>query len=530
MTDKNLKIHVRSGNRRIDAEPGRSLMEALIKENIFLRSDCGGKGTCRKCRIEVIEPDGSVEIREACRLTLTDDIAIHIPRVSMLSPHIISKAPILLPAGFEKKFEKLKGRDRFGVAVDLGTTTIAVYLCNMAKGRILSSLAVKNPQVLYGDDVMSRIGAAGQNAGKLKDIQELVVRAIEWGIKKVAASFDIEQTMISQVLIAGNPTMIHLLAGVDPSPLGVSPYQPVFSEAKKIGSGKLGFQLGDCSIQTLPQVSGFIGGDILSAAVAADLRSKPEGTLLIDLGTNGELMLKAKDGFYATSCATGPAFEGASVSCGMQALPGAVNNVRIQTFNASPAYTCINPTNASAEKPSGICGTGVISAVAQFLHTGIILPDGAFVRDVELPGLKTDSAGRLRYVIVPEGQSGQGRSVFISQKDIRSVQLGKSALITGIELLLKYANIQRPERILVAGAFGSFLDINDMITLGMIPAVDSTKVEAIGNAAGAGAVMALCDDFYFKESLQMAGEIRVVDLASDPDFQDRFIENLIFPM
>ncbi|MCK5837447.1 MAG: DUF4445 domain-containing protein, partial [Desulfobacula sp.] len=378
MSNKKYYIHLLPHGRQIEAKPGRSLIESLMDESIFLRSDCGGKGVCKKCKVKVIAENGEFEFKKACKLIISEDISIEIPETSMLSSHIISKAAASLPAAFKDRFKNVDGKYGYGIAVDLGTTTIAVYLCNTTKGRVLSSLAVKNPQALYGDDVMSRISAIGQEDKNLGYLQKLVVRAIEWGIKELLASLDLSEEVVSQMVTVGNPTMIHIFAGVNPESIGVSPYQPAFYEAKKIQSNDLGFKIKNFSIQLLPQVSGFIGGDILSATLAVDLENQPEGTLLVDLGTNGELMLKGKDQFFATSCATGPAFEGATLSCGMQAIPGAINKVEIKSVEDLSEYTIINPSNSSGLKPSGICGTGVISAVAQFCQHKIIDPGGAF--------------------------------------------------------------------------------------------------------------------------------------------------------
>jgi len=525
-----IRINILSHGKQLNIIPGRSLMEALIDQNIFLRSDCGGKGTCGKCRVKKKLENGGHEIINACTYTVSDDIKIEIPESSMMSSHIISKAPVSLPKVFTDKFENINEKECYGIAVDLGTTTIAVYLCDTARGRILSSSSVKNPQVLYGDDVMSRIGAIGRDEKNLEHLQNLVVRAIEWGAKDLLSSLDLEENIISQMVVVGNPTMIHILAGVDPKSIGVSPYQPAFYDAKSIPSDDLGFKLESFPIQILPQISGFIGGDILSAAIASDLENKPDGTLLVDLGTNGELMLKANGKFYATSCATGPAFEGATLACGMQAIPGAINKVQIKTQKDIPEYTLINSSKYSKEKPSGICGTGVISAVAQFCQKDIIEPGGAFKKDIILPTLTNDDSGKIQYNIVPNGSSQDGSEIFISQKDIRSIQLGKAALITGIEFLLKEAGIDKSVKIFIAGAFGSFLDKKDMMTLGMIPSMDLAKVETAGNLAGVGSVMILCNNIYLKKSIQMAKQINVVDLTCDQDFQETFIKRLSFPI
>jgi len=517
MPDNHCHIHLLPHGRKIKATPGKSLMETLMDHSIFLRSDCGGKGICKKCMVNIVPDTGEPELKKACKFIISDDISIKIPEISMLSSHIISKAPASLPGIFKDRFKNVTGKDCYGIAADLGTTTIAIYLCNTTRGSVISSLAVKNPQALYGDDVMSRITAIGQEKKNLELLQRLVVRAIEWGIKELLRAADIKEEMISQMVTVGNPTMIHILAGVDPEPIGVSPYQPAFYEAKNIPANDLGFKIKNFSIQLLPQISGFIGGDILSATLAVDLENQPQGTLLVDLGTNGELMLKGKDRFFATSCATGPAFEGATLSCGMQAIPGAINKVQIKDMEGLPDYTIINPSNSSKLKPSGICGTGVISAVTQFCKRKIIDPGGAFQNKTK------------QYILVPEHSSQDGSAVFISQKDIRSVQLGKGALITGIEFLLKEAGFKKPEKIIIAGAFGSFLDKKDMMALGMIPAMDLSRVEVAGNSAGAGAIMALCDHTFLDKAIQMANKIIVVDLACNQDFQNVFVQKLTFP-
>ena len=505
-------------------------MEALVDHSIFLRSDCGGRGNCGKCSVNIVAPDGENKNITSCTFEVTEDLIVEIPERSMLSAHIISKAPVVFPDSFNNRVVDLNLSDRYGIAADLGTTTIAIYLCNMSNGKILSSIAVKNPQALYGDDVMSRIGAINKKEKNLKHLQKLVVSAMEWGILELLHSHNLDQEEISQIVVVGNPTMIHILVGVDPEPLGTFPYRPVFHEAGTIPSSEVGFRLGEIPLQFLPQVSGFIGGDILAAGLAVDLDNQPEGTLLIDLGTNGELLLKGrKDKLYATSCATGPAFEGPSLSCGMQAIPGAINKVVIERSEDFPDYTTINSKKSSKVKPFGICGTGVISGVAEFCRKDVIEPGGAFKKDDTIKPLKTETKGTPYYILVPPDSSQYGSAVFISQKDIRSVQLGKGALITGIEFLLKAARIEKPEKIIIAGAFGTFIEKEDMITLGMIPDINPDKIEAAGNSAGAGAVMVLCDDFYLKKTIEIAGRITTVDLACDQKFQEVFVQNLGFP-
>ncbi len=523
-------IELEPHGREIKAKTGRSLLEALVDHSIFLRSDCGGRGKCHKCRVELISADGPREDLTSCTHEINSDIKIEIPETSMLSSHIITKAPVSFPDSFSNRFIDPDLDTSYGIAVDLGTTTIAVYLCNTTSGEVLSSIAIKNPQALYGDDVMSRIGAINNEKANLQRLQNLVVKAIEWGIVELLSSLELDKKDICKIVTVGNPTMIHILAGVNPESIGTFPYQPAFHEARTMKSADAGFGLGDIPLQLLPQISGFIGGDILSAALAVDLENQPDGTLLIDLGTNGELLFKGEGKLYATSCATGPAFEGATLSCGMQAIPGAINKVVVASPEDAPEFTMINPKKSSKTKPFGVCGTGVISGVAEFCRNHIIEPGGAFTKENNtIKPLQREGAGSPRYVLVNGDDSQDGSAVYISQKDIRSVQLGKGALITGIEFLLKAAGYETPEKILIAGAFGTFIEKEDMLTLGMIPVVNPENIEVSGNSAGAGAIMALCDDTILQKAIDMTEKITIIDLACDPKFQEVFVQKLSFP-
>ncbi len=513
MHDKQALIRILPQGRKIPASLGENLLEALMHQSIFLRADCGGKGTCGKCLVHSSLADGTFTAIKACQHSVNEDISIEIPEASMLTSHIMSKAPVSFPAMFQKGLPKGTD-DVYGVAVDLGTTTLAVYLCNTAKGEIVASLAVKNPQAIYGDDIMSRIGAIDRNDNNLGKLQKLVIKSIEWGMQELLHSCDHPPLTISRMVVVGNPTMIHILAGINPQPIGISPYRPVFYDAMTFSTAQLGFIMQDIALQTLPQVSGFIGGDLLAASLAVDLEGQPEGTLLVDLGTNGELILKNNKRYYATSCATGPAFEGASISCGMQAIPGAINSVTIGKDRELNQFSMINPAADPGLQPSGICGAGIINTVAQLCRKQIILPSGAF------------ASGAGGFVLVAENQQLGQQQIAISQKDIRSVQLGKSALITGIEFLLMKAGCKRPEKIIIAGAFGSHLQKDDLIDLGIIPNISREKIEMVGNAAGAGAVMALCDTRYIDKATKIAAETEIVDLAGNAHFQDRFIDNL----
>lgn len=529
---KNHIVTILPSDRKIEVEPGGNLMTHLVENSIFLRSDCGGRGVCGKCRIDVHGKNNESEAQLACTFTVQDDVSIEIPPTSLLSSHIIQKAAATLPEYFLRSFTNVPDATPpvYGVAVDLGTTTIALYLCDMTRGVVLSSLALKNPQALYGDDVMSRISAATQKDENLKHLQKLVVKTIEWGCEKLTEAHEIEPTNLDKMVVVGNPAMIHLFLGVDPGSIGMAPYQPAFFDAKCVDGSSLGFTEVQLKVHTLPQISGFIGGDILAATLAVELSAQPTGTLIVDIGTNGELVYKGQNGIYATSCATGPAFEGATISSGMQAIPGAIDKVTISDRYSTPQITVIKKNNnAKTLRPTGLCGSGVISVAAALYRVGIVEASGAFVRDSAINALSEHPQNGRKYVICKKSTANEAAEVAISQKDIRSIQLGKAALITGIEFLLQKENEQFPEKIIVAGAFGSYLEKNDMITLGMLPEIQLQKIVHSGNLAGAGAVMALCDDRYLELAKNLAAQIQIVDLATSHEFQKVFVDRLVFP-
>lgn len=517
---------------KIEVEPGGNLMIHLVEHSIFLRSDCGGRGVCGKCRVDVHGKNDQPEAQLACTFTVEEDVSIEIPPTSLLSSHIIQKAAATLPESFVRSFENVPDATppAYGVAVDLGTTTIALYLCDMTRGVVFSSLALKNPQALYGDDVMSRISATTQKDENVKHLQKLVVKIIEWGCEKLTEANEIEPENLDKMVVVGNPAMIHLFLGVNPGSIGIAPYQPVFFEAQCVDGCSLGFTGLQLQVHTLPQISGFIGGDILAATLAAELSAQPTGTLIVDIGTNGELVYKGQNGIYATSCATGPSFEGATISSGMQAIPGAIDKVTIPDRYSRPQCTVIKKNDSTpAPRPTGLCGSGVISVAAELYRAGIVEAGGAFVRDSSISALSEDVNNSRKYVIYTKSSSSKIDEVSISQKDIRSIQLGKAALITGIEFLLQKENERLPEKIIVAGAFGSYLMKNDMITLGMLPGIQLEKIVHGGNLAGAGAVMALCDDRYLELAKNLATQIQIVDLATSLEFQKVFVDRLAFP-
>ena len=543
-------IHVASDNLTIQAEAGQILLEALIAGGILLRTDCGGKGSCGKCRVKILSPlmdgepapdesekkilapsDLAAGMRLACRIKVAGDVRLEIPETSRLSAEVAKKG---LPTLFDKlsgsKTQRSGRTDSYGLAVDLGTTTIAVYLCNLGTAAATASTSSRNPQTLFGDDVMNRISAIRLDASLLARQQKMAVSAIEWGINTLCRASRIDPAKIETMTVVGNSTMIHILIGENPSSIGVFPYTPAFVEEKDLPAGSVGFRFNPaCRLRTLPLITGFIGADIVGAALAAELSNCEPGTMLVDVGTNGEIMFIGRDGLSATSCATGPAFEGAAISHGMHAVSGAIDAVKIDPASGRADCSIIQYNPAKPKKAAGLCGTGVISTVAELYRAGLILSDGAFNRQAATSYLRLDGNESMEYILVPAENAQEKRSIGFTQKDVRAIQLAKGALRTGIDLLCREAGFVYPTRMLVAGAFGSYINSADAIEIGMFPNISTARIEVVGNAAGVGAILALFDENAFARAAELARITRVLDLSSHPDFQDTFINSLSFP-
>lgn len=544
------RVRIKIGSRYLDVEKGANLMEALIAAGIMLRSDCGGRGRCGKCRVRFESPgfnrvsapdeqernvlgddDLQSGLRLSCCTRVFDHIDLTIPEGSRLTAEVVQKGLPTLLSRLKKPApgKRPAASPLFGLAVDVGTTTIAAYLCDIATRTVLGSTSARNPQAIFGDDVISRISAVQTAEDGLKRLQTMAVRAIDWAVAALCRRLRIEPLQIGSAVVVGNSTMIHLLLGEDPSSIGVFPYAPRFTsgQARLGGSIGLNFNPG-VRLRTLPLISGYLGADLIGAALAADLSSLPPGTLLVDVGTNGEILLATEEGLAATSCATGPALEGAAIQHGMQASSGAVDSVRFNTRTRSLDCTLIQRDAARPQPAAGLCGSGVISTVAELLRAGVITKSGSFDPAFKSPCLQPGRNGTLAFEIVSGQEARGGRPIVLTQADVRAVQLAKGALRAGIELLCRENNIQRPSKLLLAGAFGSYINKADALCIGMFPEMPAEDIEVAGNAAGAGAVLALCDDTHIGASEDLARRARVFDLAAHPDFQNTFIEHLSF--
>jgi uncharacterized 2Fe-2S/4Fe-4S cluster protein (DUF4445 family) len=543
-------ISILPDGKSVRAGIQESLLEALTGNGILLRSDCGGKGMCGKCLVRIAESslksvstpeDAEVRIlgekdlqagyRLACRVKALNDLSVEIPDSSLLSAEVVEKAPMILPKPIPFRALPAAGSaKRYGLAIDLGTTTIAVYLCDLVSGKVTGSISVRNPQTMFGDDVISRIGIVAENSGNLIRLQKIAVQAIEWSVTALCQSSDIDPGHIRSAVVVGNSTMIHLFTGVNPSSIGVFPYAPLFVEDKTFKAGSVGFEFNpSAEIFTLPLISGFLGSDIVAAALATDLNRAADGTLLVDIGTNGEVMLKSENGLLATSCATGPAFEGATIRHGMQAITGAIDAVKIDRKNGAVTCSVICRNRDAICLPAGICGSGVVSAVAELYRVGLVPRNGRLQSNSGLPLIRENETGMLEFELVSSEKSETRKAITLTQKDIRAVQLAKGALLAGMKMLCTAAGMTSPKRLLVAGAFGANINKKDALAIGMFPDLPEENITGVGNAAGAGAILALFNPALRDKARELARSVKVIDLATLPEFQKIFLSSLSFP-
>jgi uncharacterized 2Fe-2S/4Fe-4S cluster protein (DUF4445 family) len=516
---------------RFTASSGVNLARFLREKGIPLRSDCGGKGKCGKCLVNISSPDRDdmpPQPNLACRTDITADYLVNLPVSSLVNPsEAVDKALDfnLFPPDFQAML-----RPGFGLAIDLGTTTIAGFLCDYGTGKIAGTAVVPNPQAVYGADVMSRIAAAASSDEHLQLLKLLSVSAVDELALSLTRGAGLTPDVIDEILVVGNSTMLHLFLGVDPGSMGERPFRPVFKDSQERSALEIGLKLNArARVMTLPLVSGFVGADLVSAALAQRMPERPDGTMLIDIGTNGEIILKAGGKFYATSCATGPAFEGATIENGMLALSGAIDSFSLNGTDGSTRYTLIQQRADSPVKARGICGSGLISIAAALLRSGIVDSSGRMRPDTEHPNLRTGRNGIVEFVVAGSVETESGEDVVLTQKDIRALQLAKGAIHTGIVMLCRSAESDWPKDIILAGSFGSHIDIHDLPTLGILPPGSSERTHIVGNAAGVGAVMAAMDPHFRTTAKDFAEKIQVVELAAHPDFQNIFLDSLSFP-
>ena len=481
------EIRIKSHDKVLTVPAGANLMDALQKEGIYLDAPCGGNRKCGKCRVIV---DGREVL--ACETVVSGNMAVTIPEKSGLK---------VLQTGISTRQNMNPLKEGYLLAFDIGTTSVVCFLLDGKTGGELAKSSMLNPQTAFGADVISRIQAA------LRGDMEPQTRAIRAGmtqlVETVCAEAKIGPEAIGVVSVVGNPAMQQLFLGVMPENLAAIPFAPVLTEAKTIPCGDVLQVCPNAELIIVPDISGYIGADTLGCVLSTQIYNKEEITLMVDIGTNGEMVLGNRERLIACSTAAGPALEGANIRFGMRGTDGAIDHVWLE--NGEVKYSVIGGGEAI-----GICGSGLIDAVAAGLHLGLLNKRGRIQNENHIFRL-TDK-------------------IYLTQDDIRQVQMAKGAIYAGIFLMAKQLGleVEQIQKVRLAGAFGSFLNPESACRIGLLPEELLGRIEAVGNAAGSGAKMLACDREMLHLTQKLTGRIEFLELASLPEFSRAFAKAMNF--
>lgn len=588
-----LTVHTDHGlYASIETIVGTKLSDVLRENGFSVDAPCGGRGTCGKCKIRARGKASlltnneqsrlsDVEIHDAyrlaCMVTIEGDMEVWLQEQShsvliegenqttvCIKPTVVAKALPVVQPSLENQFsdqdrigiedatlsvirklpevlrvsggsiwavidlhkacvlDVASSRPKFyGVAVDIGTTTIAAYLLDLQMGCIRQTASSVNPQRAYGADVITRIDYAREEEG-LSALQSCIASEIFRLIQSMVMREGVQESSIFEVVCVGNTVMLHLLLGVSPKYIATAPFIPAFTQQQHIKATEVGIPLPNARLYVAPCVAGYVGADTTAAVLACDMQKQDELSLLVDIGTNGEIALGKGRDIVCCSAAAGPAFEGAHISCGSGAVAGAVCAVRFDD-GGEVHLQCIGD-----RVPTSLCGSGLVDAVAEMLRVGLIDETGR-IDDEEASAIWENrlfsSSGGTAFALTED------RSVYITQKDIREVQLAKGAIAAGISVLLQSTGhtVDEVKNLYLAGGFGNYMNIESACRIGLLPAPLAKQAKPIGNAAGTGAKRILLNVDERNEVVQIAQQMRYIELSSQKGFADLLTENLLFP-
>ncbi|HEX8859177.1 MAG TPA: ASKHA domain-containing protein [Actinomycetes bacterium] len=424
-----------------------------------------------------------------------------------------------------------------GIAFDVGSTTVAGHLCDLATGEVLASAGAMNPQIRFGEDLMSRVSYVMLHPGSVSTLTRVVRDCLNGLVAELVDEAGFEPTDVLEVTLVGNPVMHHLALGIDPTELGGAPFALATDLALRLraaGDLELGVHPG-ARAYVLPCIAGHVGADTAGVLLAEAPQQRDEVSLLVDVGTNAEIVLGNRERLLAASSPTGPAFEGAQISAGQRAAPGAIERVRIDPGTLEPRFRVIG-TPAWSDEPAfagtavtGICGSGIVEAVAELYLAGILTPEGVVDGSLAARSSRVVADGRtFAYVLHDDGEGG-GPGVAITQNDVRQIQLAKAALHAGCRLLMDRLGVEAPDRVRLAGAFGAHIDPVHALVLGMVPDCDPATVTSAGNAAGTGARIALLNRAARGEIEALVRRVEKVETAVEARFQEQFVDAMAIP-
>ncbi|MGY5865224.1 MAG: ASKHA domain-containing protein [Candidatus Thorarchaeota archaeon] len=519
---------------RIFVDEQNTFLQATRIVGLHLSSDCGGAGTCGKCSL-VLQPapeptlkdetsissdDLARGVRLACQHKVTADTRVVLTKqrdeVQILAEGISRQEDWILDSG---------GEGRYGIAIDLGTTTIVAYLLALDSGVQMSQLASLNPQVVFGEDVISRITHAIREKNGQVELSKRVTTEIDSMLGSLIEGSGIDIENLIRMAIVGNTAMHHLLLRADVKSLGVTPYEPSIRDALVTSGSEVGLvSAPNIEVFLPPNIAGFVGGDTVGFILSQRLDLSDQIVIGIDIGTNGEIVLSNRGELSCCSAAAGSAFEGATIQNGMRGKNGAIEYVSIKNPDDPPEISVIGD-----DPPQGICGSGIVDVTAEMLHAGI-LDSGGRLHDESRRVIENDE-GVVRYLITNMEESGAERNIVFTQKDVRQVQLAKGAIHAGSTILLNESglDVHDIDVVMLAGAFGSYIRPKSALTIGLFPQVGVDKVIQVGNAAGEGAKTLLLSSQSREFVEHLVPMINYLELANHDDFQSIFMESLKFP-
>jgi uncharacterized 2Fe-2S/4Fe-4S cluster protein (DUF4445 family) len=517
---------------RISVDDKTTFLDAIWMVGLHLPSDCGGVGTCGKCSL-VLQPAPKPTLNDEKRLTF-DELAQGVRlscqhRVTEDTRVVVSRKQAevqILTEGVSRQEEWIPdsdGEGRFGVAIDLGTTTIVAYLLTLDTGIQIGQLASLNPQVVFGEDVMSRITHATREEEGLSELTKRVTTEIDSIVSTLVEVSGIEMNNLSKMSIVGNTAMHHLLLGADVKPLGLAPYEPTIRDSISTSGSELGLlSTANIEVYLPPNIAGFVGGDTVGFILSQRLDLSNEIVVGIDVGTNGEIVLSNRGALSCCSAAAGPAFEGATIRYGMRGQEGAIEYVVIKDPMKPPEITVIGDV-----APQGICGSAIVDTLAELKRSGIVDETGRMLSTS--PRVFHDDDFGLSYLLAEE--TATSRRISFNQKDVRQVQLAKAAIRAGITILLKEARITYSDidSVMLAGAFGSYIRPESALQIGILPPVERDRIIQVGNAAGEGAKALLLSAEARGVAKEFVSAVKYIELASHDDFQPIFIKSTSLP-
>ena len=542
-------IKILPQNLETKALKGEPLIEALRRVGIFLEAECGGQGTCGKCAVQIVEGhcewQGSELLSEqlmkegfvlSCQAEVCEDLVVMVPESISKVPETVDASSTISEIDVPLKFDihpiskKLEVGNhkaiQYGIACDVGTTTVALNLVDLNSGKTLANRTAYNDQIRCGADIISRIIYA-QKPGHLEELNHLVIGTVNRLLDSALSASDISREKVTGAVFSGNATMTHLLLGIDPKNIRLEPYVPAVKSVPLHSAGELGIHIHpEAVVYFTPAVGSYVGGDITSGVLCTRLKGKRHGVeLFIDVGTNGELVVMGEDWMIGCACSAGPAFEGVGIDCGMRASVGAIEGISINTTSGDITYKVIG-----GEKPRGICGSGIIELVAELFKHRVLDRNGKFTDTVFQDHIRRKE-NLTDFLIANASHTSTGKDIYLSEKDIANVMRAKAAIYSACALLLKNVGLVVNDivKFYVAGGFGSHLNFKHAITIGMFPDIDLGKFDYLGNTSLMGAQLALLSEKYREELSEIAKGVTYIDLSSEPHYMDMYTAALFLP-